>query len=290
MWSEFDSSTVVQLTIRHCPALEVPDIFAEFHELRGIKVYNTTINGWSASAAITGTNHPSIMTLFIVRVNMTHGVLPEGFQSAEFPVGLYNIKLCITNVREMPDDLETKWRARIILIEYSQLTVVPLVLARTNPLYLVLTGNPITDLPSEVFEAPGMTTLGLSDTNIQELPQNVTQLSATLGSICIENTGVSFFWAWADKLAEQASYPVWHAGGSVYCDDLSRIQNGTSNAFQVPLSHEYSSVLMDPSIAGRQTLLNAITCNASTRLLFYSLAITDNFNAISTPPPVSRLR
>ncbi|KAF1781840.1 hypothetical protein GQ600_19432 [Phytophthora cactorum] len=45
MWSAFDSSAVVQLIIRHCPALR------EFRQIRGVKVYNTTIDGWGESAA-----------------------------------------------------------------------------------------------------------------------------------------------------------------------------------------------------------------------------------------------
>ncbi|GMF23831.1 unnamed protein product [Phytophthora lilii] len=42
-WGQFDSTTVVQLLIRHCDELEVPESFNEFRALRNIKVYNTTI-------------------------------------------------------------------------------------------------------------------------------------------------------------------------------------------------------------------------------------------------------
>ncbi|EGZ12374.1 hypothetical protein PHYSODRAFT_518121, partial [Phytophthora sojae] len=173
-WSEFDASTVVQLLIRHCPELEVPDIFSDFHNLRGVKVYNSTIIDWGESAAITNTNHPQVATLFIVRVNMTDGLLPAGFQSEDFPQSLYDIEICVTNLRDLPPDLDHKWlEGAIIQVEYSELRSAPLVLARLNPFYLYLTGNPMRELPPEVFEIGGMVYLGVGDMDISELPPNV---------------------------------------------------------------------------------------------------------------------
>ncbi|RLN45772.1 hypothetical protein BBJ28_00008373 [Nothophytophthora sp. Chile5] len=170
-WQEFDSSTAVQLLVRHCPALEVPDVFNEFHLLRGIKIYNSTIEEWGASAAITHTNHPGMTYMLVVRVNMADGLLPAGFQSTDFPPTLYDLEFCVTNIRELPDDLDAKWPpGSIIQLEYSQLPIVPLVLARLEPYYLAVTGNPITELPPEVFEVAGMLYLGISDMHIRELP------------------------------------------------------------------------------------------------------------------------
>ncbi|GMF23829.1 unnamed protein product [Phytophthora lilii] len=96
-------------------------------------------------------------SLLIVRVNMTDGLLPAAFQSTDFPQTLYDIEICVTNLRELPADLDMKWPPNsIIQVEYSQLTVVPLVLPRLEPYYLALTGNPLTEIPPEVFEVQGM--------------------------------------------------------------------------------------------------------------------------------------
>lgn len=147
-WSEFDSSTVVQLLIRHCPALEMPDSISKFHGLHGIKAYNTTILDWGESAALTNANHPDLVTLYLARVNMTDGVLPMGFQSADFPQNLNDIELCVTNLRSLPDDLDSKWHQQAGLqFEYSQLVAIPAVLLRLEPMFFALTGNPITDIP-----------------------------------------------------------------------------------------------------------------------------------------------
>ncbi|GMF23833.1 unnamed protein product [Phytophthora lilii] len=289
-WSEFDASTVVQLLIRHCPALEVPDIFGEFSGLRGIKIYNTTIKAWGESAAITKTNHPGMSSLFIVRVNMTGGLLPPGLQSPDFPPSLYDIEICVTNLRALPDDLDTKWPPdAIIQVEYSQLTTVPLVLARLQPYYLAVTGNPITELPPEVFEVQGILFLGISDMNIRELPRNVTNLSAALSWIFIGETNISFFWAWVDELVIRMKGRAnpWLAGPTPYCDNLEKILNGTATAFSVPLSPEYSQTMMDPSEANRPVLVKSVRCDPTIEGLF---KIEDGINAISTSPPLVRPR
>ncbi|ETI57286.1 hypothetical protein F443_00405 [Phytophthora nicotianae P1569] len=98
-WSEFDSSTVVQLLIRHCPALEMPPSIGKFNALHGVKVYNSTIADWGESAAFTSANHPNILSIYLVRVNMADGLLPTGFHSSDFPPNLFDIELCVTNLR-----------------------------------------------------------------------------------------------------------------------------------------------------------------------------------------------
>ncbi|KAG3078146.1 hypothetical protein PC122_g12817 [Phytophthora cactorum] len=290
-WREFDASTVVQLLIRHCPALEVPDIFSDFSGLRGIKVYNTTIVDWSDSAAITLANHPGMSSLILVRVNMTNGLLPAGLQSSDFPPTLYDIEICVTNLRTLPEDLDSKWpQAALIQVEYSHLTTVPAVLPRLQPYYLAVTGNPITELPPEIFEVDGMLYLGISEMNIHELPRNVTHLSSDLSWIFIGETSISFFWAWVDELVIRMKGRAnpWLAGPTPYCDDFEKILNGTASAFRVPLLPEYSQTMMDPSEENRPVLQKSVRCDPTIEGLFYPLEIEDSINAISTPPPLVR--
>ncbi|EEY70437.1 uncharacterized protein PITG_05852 [Phytophthora infestans T30-4] len=104
--TEFDSSTVVQLLIRHCPTLEIPPSISKFHSLHGVKVYNSTIVDWDDSAAFTSENHPNVLSLYLVRVNMTDGVLPAGLHSLDFPPNLRDIEFCVTNLQAIPQDLD----------------------------------------------------------------------------------------------------------------------------------------------------------------------------------------
>ncbi|KAG7383071.1 Centrosomal protein of 41 kDa [Phytophthora pseudosyringae] len=287
-WSEFDASTIVQLLIRHCPQLEMPDMIRDFHGLRNIKMYNTTINEWGEAAAITSTNHPGLSTLLIARVNMTDGLLPVGLQSRDFPQTLFDIELCVTNLRALPDDLDSIWPLyAFIQVEYGQLTSVPPVLLRLEPQSLALTGNPLTDLPPEVFEVQGMLHLGISHLNLHQLPSNVTHLSAELSWVFIGDTNISFFWAWADELVERMKGRAnpWIAEPSPYCEDLAKLESGAATAFRVPLLPEYSQTLMDPSETNREMIRNAVRCDPTIEGLFYPLANEDRVNAISTPLP-----
>ncbi|EEY60719.1 uncharacterized protein PITG_21203 [Phytophthora infestans T30-4] len=100
------TSTVVQLLIRHCPTLEIPPSISKFHSLHGVKVYNSTIVDWDDSAAFTSENHPNVLSLYLVRVNMTDGVLPAGLHSLDFPPNLRDIEFCVTNLQAIPQDLD----------------------------------------------------------------------------------------------------------------------------------------------------------------------------------------
>ncbi|GMF45741.1 unnamed protein product [Phytophthora fragariaefolia] len=280
-WSEFDGSSVVTLVVHHCPAMEVPNMLGEFYQLRGIKMYNSTIASWGMSAAITNTNHPDLGYVFLVRVNMTDGVLPAGFLSHDFPSKLYDIEFCYTNLRELPDNLDSTWMiGTMIYIEYSQLTTVPLALTRLNPYYLALTGNPITELPPEVFEVADMLYLGVGSTLISELPQNVTNLSPLLSFIYTTNTNVSFFWPWIDSLVQRKlnSPSPLLMGGSTYCSDLDNIMRGKTSSFRVLSSAKYSSTLMDPTEANRPVILHTVNCDVQYGAPFYPIDLED-FNS-----------
>ncbi|KAG6590849.1 uncharacterized protein IUM83_19076 [Phytophthora cinnamomi] len=282
-WSEFDRSSVATLVMRHCPAIEVPDMIGEFHQLSGIKVYNSTIASWGVSAAISNTNHPDIGFLFMIRVNMTDGLLPAGLHSGDFPSKLYDIELCYTNLRELPDDLDSTWMiGTMIYIEFSQLTSVPLALTRLDPYCLALTGNPITELPPEIFEVVDMLYLGIGSTLISELPQNVTNLSPLLSFIYITNTNVSFFWPWIDPLVERkldSSHPLL-MGGSSYCSDLEKITSGKASSFSVSPSSNYSATLMDPSEANRAVILRTVNCELQYGAPFYPIELEDSKSAL----------
>ncbi|KAL4156853.1 hypothetical protein PRNP1_005879 [Phytophthora ramorum] len=225
----------------------------------------------------------------MVRVNMTDGLLPAGFLSSDTPLNLYDFEFCVTNLREVPDDLDTKWLlGSYVIIEYSQLQTVPASVMRIAPGYLSLIGNPISELPPEVFEIEGLTDLGIGFTKIHELPWNVTQLSSTLTSIYIPGTDVSYFWPWTDDLfgrqsARWVSRPIL-AGGSAYCKDLEKIANGLADTFSAP-STRYSVNLMDPAKANPGGLISSwVDCSISVSGIsgpLYPLVAEDEHNAIN---------
>ncbi|GMF23840.1 unnamed protein product [Phytophthora lilii] len=227
-----------------------------------------------------------MMSLFMIRVNMTDGLLPAGLQSTDFPQMMNDIEMCVTNLREIPDDLDTKWPlGAIIQVEYSQLTSLSLALTRLRPFFMFLTGNPITEIPPEVFEVDGMMYLGISEMNIHELPQSVMVLSPSLNVVELDNTNISFYWSWMDELVGRVDNPALIvAGASPYCDDLKRIESGVQGVFSIPLSPEYSSILMNPSEDNRDALKRAVDCNFVDDGPYYPLALEDSRNALYALP------
>ncbi|POM68450.1 Hypothetical protein PHPALM_15392, partial [Phytophthora palmivora] len=289
-WNEFDRSTVVTLVIRHCPALEVPDTIGDFHITTGIKVYNSTIHEWSESAAITNTNHPQLIWFYLVRVNVTGGILPAGVLSADFPFTLYDLEFTYTNVRELPDDLDSKWLlGTTVYFEYSELTSVPDSLIRLEPYSISLTGSPITELPSEIFEVAGMAYMYMAGISVDALPRDVINLSPDLAYVVFADTNISYLWPWVDTLVQSQiewSSPLF-MGGSPYCADIEKIMNGEADTFSASPSSTYSIMLMDPSEANRDFLSRAINCDAGYALTVYPIDFEDSINAIrakaSTP-------
>ncbi|GMF65289.1 unnamed protein product [Phytophthora lilii] len=282
-WSEFDRFSVVTLVMRHCSTLEIPDMLGDFHQTTGIKVYNSTILRWEASAAITNTNHPEMIWFYLVRVNLTNGILPEGAQATDFPGKLYDIEFCYTNLQSLPDDLDSKWLVGTsIYMEYCQLTSVPLVLTRLDPYYLFLSGNPITELPSEIFEVPGMYHLGLGNTSLTELPRNVSNFSPLLSFVQLTNTNISFFWSWIDTLLERSlnSESPLKMGGSTYCADRDKILSGEADSFSVLPSDKYSAMLTNASEANWDVLLQLVDCHLMVSRAFYPIVFEDSISSL----------
>ncbi|KAL3660519.1 hypothetical protein V7S43_014663 [Phytophthora oleae] len=286
-WSEFDSSTVVQILISHCPKLEIPDSFNEFHGLHGVKVYNSTIIDWGESAAFTSANHPNILSLYLARVNMTDGRLPTGFQSEDFPQNLYDFEFCVTNLRTVPNDLDAKWpKKAYVQIEYSQLTAITEVLLRLEPKFLAVTGNPITQVPPDIFEIPGLITLGLGQMPLSELPRNVTSLSSSISIIFLDETGISFFWPWMDNLTTKETWSVL-ASGSPYCISLQNIEDGTADTFNVSPSSEYAPILMNPTEENLPIIQYTVSCDAMYAGPYYYIDLDDENIAISPAPALN---
>ncbi|KAG7402292.1 Centrosomal protein of 41 kDa [Phytophthora boehmeriae] len=222
--------------------------------------------------------------VYFVRVNMTDGALPAGLQSSDIPLNLYDIEFCISNLRGLPEDLDSKWlMGTMVYIEYTQFTSVPLALTRLDPYYLALTGNPIDELPPEIFEIPDMLYLGIGSTNIRELPRNVTNLSPLMSFIYITDTNISYFWPWIDDLVERKLTGVRSLlmGGSTYCAELKKITSGETNTFSVLPSPEYSKYLTDPSEANRNVIVHTVNCEVAYAAPFYPLELDDNANALN---------
>uniref|UniRef100_K3WH11 Uncharacterized protein n=1 Tax=Globisporangium ultimum (strain ATCC 200006 / CBS 805.95 / DAOM BR144) TaxID=431595 RepID=K3WH11_GLOUD len=290
-WSRLNPEMVVEAVIRHCPVLEMPSIIQQFSHMLILKVYNTSITEWSADSALTGTYHPNLASLYLIRVNMTDGMLPPGLLSPEFPSTLADIEMSTTNLRMLPDDLDTKWPTDgALMFEYSEFTSIPAVVMRLRPFLLSFCGNPIEEIPSELFAVESMYYLHIGDNQkLKALPANAT-LSGALGQFYLERTQITFFPSWLDPLVDFAvkeGFQTFRAVGTPYCEYATSVFNDSlSNAdamvavrakTKTPamLGPGKPSILMDTSESTRPIIYRAVVCGVGTEWTFFPLSTED---------------
>ncbi|EGZ19094.1 hypothetical protein PHYSODRAFT_490724 [Phytophthora sojae] len=284
-WGAFDPMTVVRVAVRHCSALEVPATLTEFTQLKELKIYNSTIKKWDESAAISQIAHPELTTLFLVRVNLTNGELPLGLHADVFPEALQDIEFCVTNLRTLPDDIDSKWpQYASIYLEVGEFDGIPPALVRLAPYDLSLSLNPISIIPKELFESESVAYLSFGGTLISELPEDVAELASTVYDVNLSDTNISFFWPWIDSLAVvPADSPPITAGNTPYCDEVQRIFDKEQSRFSIPSSILDNatdvSVLLDTSVENWATIQNAVSCDVEDST-YYPLEFEDEYSKI----------
>ncbi|GMF52347.1 unnamed protein product [Phytophthora fragariaefolia] len=283
-WSTFDPASVTRAVARHCPALEIPSTLASFSNLNAIKVYNSTIVSWDDSAALTHSSHPKLMTLFLVRVNVPDGRLPVGLHATDFPQSVGDIEFCYTNLRSLPDDIDTKWpQTGSIYIEASELEEVPAALTRLAPFDLSLSMNPISELPAELFEQESIGYLSFGSTLISQLPETVEALSSQLYEINLSYNNLSFFWPWIDPIINRSEAPPLLLAGTPYCKNLEQtFAKGFSVFSSVPSSsanNEKNSLLANISVSNWATLKKGVSCEDQDKT-WYPIDFEDEYSSI----------
>lgn len=158
------------LALVHCPSLHVPPAIQELHQLRVLKIYNSTIEQWDADAALTKAHHPDLGVFIVARVNMTDQRLPAGLLSPEFPPTLVSIQFSVVNLATLPDELVTIWPRRLSLFwESSGLTCIPQTLVQMPIAYLSLADNSIAELPPDFVYMPALSVLNLGGNPLSEI-------------------------------------------------------------------------------------------------------------------------
>ncbi|KAJ0396162.1 hypothetical protein ATCC90586_012235 [Pythium insidiosum] len=150
-WTKASAGYVRRMLVVHCPNFEMPALISRFQELVGIKMYNTTIASWNEEAALTATHHPAMILTYFVRVNMSDtGELPPGLLAPSFPPMLWDIEIAISNLKRLPDDVDTKWpQYMYFTCEVCEFTAVPSALHRMVPYWVEFGRNPFGAFPFE---------------------------------------------------------------------------------------------------------------------------------------------
>lgn len=104
-WKAIDEESLLNLTISHCPALQIPRRLQEFPNFIGIQLHNTTLVEWGKESAISATKHAKLLSLVIARTNLSG--IPEGLLEP-LPAALQDIEFSATNLTSLPANLHEK--------------------------------------------------------------------------------------------------------------------------------------------------------------------------------------
>ncbi|TMW65388.1 hypothetical protein Poli38472_008030 [Pythium oligandrum] len=208
-WDLADEATVTRILIRHCPQLHVPSKITAFRRLYAIKIYNSTIMQWNEDAALTNRYHSAFSSLLMIRTNFSDGQLPQGLLSNNIPQLLYDIEFQITNLRILPDDLDTKWLAGSYLyFENCQFDQFPSALHNMAPSQLSFAFNRFTTFPFQAFQIKGLKYFSVAGNPISTLSKSPYESVVDVGSIgylYLLQTNISYLPQWIDPLIKRVT-------------------------------------------------------------------------------------
>lgn len=270
--------TVVMLMVRHCSAFEMPTHIQVFSNLVTIKMYNSSVENWGNDAALTTQFHPNLNIAVFIRTGFKDGLLPPGLQNLDFPVSVSIVAFVLSNIRELPDDLDRKWPSGSILhFDSTRLSSFPSVLIGLSPTSLMLGSNPIRFVPVDLFEIPELEYLDLRSTLITAIPENVSFPARNLQSMNLDGVSLSSFPAWIDTWLTFPGDPLYSdrisAAGSPYCMEREQIFSGKRATF-TDKSTSALSKLTDASPSNWEYLKYGITCTP-TQMYKFPLELED---------------
>ncbi|KAJ0389940.1 hypothetical protein P43SY_011320 [Pythium insidiosum] len=209
--------------------------------------------------------------------------------SRDFPAFLWDIELCVTNLRALPDDLDSIWpTGAYYYLELSELNGVPPVLGRVAPSQLSLAGSGVKSFPFEVFDWDGLEYLGLSRNPIATVvnePYAEIHDRGSLRYLYLVNTLVDTLPRWIDKLFERTkTQPLGLIAmtGTPLCAFVREMKSGNRSSFpletRTPTAER--SVVMNATSVTDDRLRDRVSCSYS-ESLFYPLAWEDKWQQLS---------
>ncbi|KAJ0396334.1 hypothetical protein ATCC90586_003020 [Pythium insidiosum] len=193
----------------HCPGLIVPtEALPDFHDLRFVRIYNSTLVEWKTATYHTNTQR--ISSVWLVRTDMAQ--LPQAMITAPIARTLLTSVLVKTNLTTLPDDLSTRIgnrRLNVLFVESGIMTAVPPALCSMNVGDLSFANNAITAVPSCWADKPRhYNFINLADNPLSTIPSRSPSAtsSTTFGEFVLDRTLVTTLPSWVTG----------RSGGSVY--------------------------------------------------------------------------
>ncbi|GLD97141.1 hypothetical protein PINS_up005824 [Pythium insidiosum] len=219
-FNQIDRSIVSYLVLQRCPHLMMPALLQTLHRVIEIDIVDSTLATWPSEAALTSRLHPRLLSLAIVKTNMTE--LPAGLLHADFPSTLGDIEICDTNLTSLPAQLAEIWNDKYyIYVERSLLTEFPEAMTRVRVSQLSLSENNISSIPVDFLCDRDILELHLSGNPIASLPDDDALGSCSspprIGHLGIVDTRIAALPSWVRtsvKTVQAYGSPLCTGGGS----------------------------------------------------------------------------
>lgn len=202
------SDYLAALVIANCPALVMPSELQRFPNLLKFLLYNSSIASWDATASLNANNHSALISVCLVRANMTE--FPLGLQES-LASTMQDFQVSTSNLTTLPRSLAKVWSPiTLYYFEHCDFAEFPLVLLELRSDELSLAGSKIAALPSNMTSSPfqWVDFVLTNSSRLAALPANGVRTS----SLSIENTGISELPTWVTA----GTYASGMAGLSVY--------------------------------------------------------------------------
>ncbi|GLE11089.1 hypothetical protein PINS_up023397, partial [Pythium insidiosum] len=195
VFTDLDPDSLLMIGVRHCPNVDITPQIQHFPNIFVLKFYNCTINSWPQDAVVSSQHHPKLVSIFAIRTNFPGGTIPPGMMP---PDG-----------HSLPSNLDQHWPKYLTLF-----------LGRMSVYMLVLSGNQLTSVGSDVIMLKSLQVLAIRHMNISSLPEAGVDLATMkMGWFYMDNTTLTDLPSWMNK-AFFAAGRVVQAAGTPICKTI----------------------------------------------------------------------
>ncbi|DBA03904.1 TPA: hypothetical protein N0F65_004594 [Lagenidium giganteum] len=207
----------VMLTVfENCPQLYMSPAIQSLHNLRKLRVQNSTIVEWNEDAGLNNNDHPLFTSLYLVKTNMT--TFPLGAATKNSPKLWKFFEMCASPLPPLPDDMDQRMAPGILFsVGLSNMTVVPPVIFKSKATRFGFQYTQLTAVPMEWLTRPDLQTLQLTGNPINALPPSIDGFKPH-AVLSLDYTNISSLPSWVD--AAFMSTHVLRLGGTPFCKEL----------------------------------------------------------------------
>jgi hypothetical protein len=219
IFQNLDTQLLLQIVVRHCVHVEFTPRLQTFHNLIGLKTYNSTLATWEGDAHFTHTDHPNLRNAYFIRTNFSNATLPEGLHTSQFSPRFWGLTISGSNLNRLPETLHEHWPTLLALyVEYAALTEFPMGLVELGAGQMSLSHSQIQELPPEAFQLKGL--ISFTGNPITTLPDHVDTSLVPLSVVLLDRSLVAHplpLWIDEDVLSRLMLF----LGGSPFCETVA---------------------------------------------------------------------